>query len=166
MGVAAADTLRETMSKQAVVGKRNRWLRVVLAFLLAPLLLPILVVGWEVWSAPSELANALALGVIITILTYGVTLLPGMPIFGILVWRRWTALFPAALAGALIGTTISPLFIAVMDQALGTRPATTGQVVWRRVTESPMLLVVPGCIGTLIAGIIWRAACPDRREES
>ena len=119
--------------------------RVILAFILAPAVVPVAVAGWALATgvrAPESLVLASVYGAF----TYGTAAALGLPFFRLSERKGWTRAWQYAVAGAMIG--LVPLLMISLAAAA---PPPDGRVV----------LVFAG-LGVLSATVFWLIALKDR----
>ena len=124
--------------------------RTPIAFIFAPLAVPVLVALYLRWSADSLIYGLILVGSLF--IAYIGTFLLGFPIYRILVARKLTAFWLAPVVGFIVGTTV-----LLMVQAVTVR------------ARAPDMLDVAsqfgGSLGAVVGTIIWLIARPDRQAQ-
>jgi hypothetical protein len=135
--------------------------RSIIAFLVAPLAAPVLLIPYIRSMTTTSTWFVFAL-IISAIMAYAGVFIFGVPAYFFLRTRSWTALWIAPLVGFLIGAVMwlvfSAIFALVLDEGISgvrlalTDPATLRGVIWPG-----------GIIGAAIGIILWLIARPDRQ---
>jgi hypothetical protein len=135
--------------------------RPIIAFLVAPLAAPVLLIPYirSMTTTSTWLVFAL---IISTVMAYAGVFIFGLPAYFFLRTRSWTALWVAPLFGFAIGAVMwvvfSAIFALVLDEGISgvrlalTDPATLRGVMWPG-----------GVIGAVIGIILWLIARPDQQ---
>jgi hypothetical protein len=132
------------------------------AFLVAPLVCPVIILLGAVVAEPSpmSLLAALFLGVGLLPFLYIPTLLFGVPVYRFLCSRRLTAFWVAPIAGFVAGTAAFFFFFLLVAIGLGVYSSLD------KLTNLNGLLLgsffFGGLFGISIATIVWLIARPDR----
>lgn len=136
--------------------------RVRLAFAVAPLVCPVVVLLGTALSDPSprSLLGAVLGGVSVLPLAYIATLLFGVSVYRFLCSRHLTAFWVAPIAGFVAGTGALFFFYLLVAIGLGVYSSLD-----KLTTLDGLLLgsfVFGGLLGSPIATIVWLIARPDR----
>jgi hypothetical protein len=134
--------------------------RKLIAFLVAPLVVPVLMFPYldGLTTTSFWLGFALAISVIIT---YVGTVVLGVPGYMLLRGRNWTSLWIAPLLGFAIGAfmwlVFHTAFVLLLDQGMsGVRSALANPSTWEGA------LWPGGIAGAVVGATLWLIARPDR----
>lgn len=148
----------------------GRWNpRTFLAFLIAPLCVPVLTVMSATGAASDGPrmfihVDAYELASIGAIVGYSGTLLFGMPAFLLLRSYRVTAFFVAPLVGAMLAIVTFTVAAFVVALLLGVAPLQALLTILEGL-HSPAELIKPGLIGAVVGSCFWIIARPDRTSQ-
>jgi hypothetical protein len=141
-------------------------IRPVIAFLTAPLAVPVLLApsfypGASAYpeSAP-QFWFAVSL-ILITLTAYAGTFLLGIPAYLFLRARKWTAFWIAPILGFLAASLAYIVFIALFGLSLGNSPSTVASE-FSNVSGLRDILWPFGPVGAVVGSLLWLIARPDR----
>lgn len=137
--------------------------RIPIAFLVAPLVVPLLAV--LVLDAPLSDPSIVALLIVVTFATYVGVAAFGVPTFLLMRSRQWTEFWMALTAGFIIGTVMWYVGSSLFHFSLGSRLSDVLSSLGTA-AEWSMALRVGAVAGTAVAAIVWLIARPDRRARS
>lgn len=130
-------------------------LRLLVGFLLAPLVPGWLLFFLSLFGNPGEGVWALKLSAMVG---YPAMLALGLPIHLLMVRRRWTSGWAYALAGIATGVVVAlVLFGRVVVQNFSIRPDPT-----KSLGPSEAIFVLAALLGALVAWVFWLIARPGR----
>lgn len=137
--------------------------RTPIAFLVAPLVVPLLAV--LVLDEPLSDPSIVAILIVVTFATYFGVAAFGVPTFLFMRSRQWTEFWMALTAGFIIGTVMwyvgASFFRLWLGNHLSDVLSSLGAA-----AEWSMALRVGAVPGTAVAAILWLIARPDRRARS
>jgi hypothetical protein len=135
-------------------------IRQLIAFLIAPLIVPILLFPYL--SSRSSNPNFIAFIVIVTIVfAYVGMIIFGLPMYLFLRRHRWTSFWIAPSLGFLVGAVVWMIFSIVFVLALGEGISR----IRLALSDPPMLkgMVWPGgVLGASVGVLFWTIARPDK----
>jgi hypothetical protein len=140
--------------------------RPLMAFLCAPLWVPLIVVlvasGMPTPSGPSA-SGLLIFAVISAFFAYLGMVVIGIPAYLFLRWRRWTTLWPAAAVGFVGGIVMSIVFGVVFFSVWGGW-AKALDVVLGAPPSDQLFSLGLALVGALVAATAWLIIRPDRER--
>jgi hypothetical protein len=145
--------------------------RSVIAFLVAPLWVPLLVTPYcYLFVFPhAEQGRWVVISAILSaIFSYGGTVLLGVPIFSILRARNLTASWIAIAIGFVIGAVVFEVFLVLLGLSLYGGNFKLAMKTFYETILDPiklMFLVWPGSLGGIVGITLWLIARPDRSRE-
>jgi hypothetical protein len=143
--------------------------RSVVAFLVAPLWVPLLVTPFcypFVFPHAAQLHWVVIGAILSTIFSYGGTILLGVPIFSILRALNLTASWIAIAVGFVIGAVTFEVFSVLFGLSLNGGNLELVMKTYYETFHDPiqlMFLVLPGSLGGIVGITLWLIARPDRR---
>jgi len=140
--------------------------RTILAFAIAPLWVPLLVIAAILLFDPYVKYDGgpAPAGVVSTVITYAGILLIGLPAFLFLRSRGWTSWWLSVALGFAAGVAMFAVFLIAFGSLLG--ESLHDQ--WNALPHNPFLTnaatcLVTGGLGALVGITLWLIARPDRR---
>jgi hypothetical protein len=142
--------------------------RSALAFLVAPLWVPLLVTPYfYLFVFPhAEQKHWVVIGAVLSIIfSYGGALLVGVPTFFVLRAYKMTTIWIAIAVGFLIGAATWLAFLALFMISLQEGSARGLSAGMHEALADPkrlMFILWPGAIGSIVGATLWLIARPDR----
>jgi hypothetical protein len=138
-----------------------------MAFLYAPLWVPLIVVlvgsGISTPSGPSA-SGLIIPAVIAAFFAYLGMMVIGIPAYLFLRWRRWTSLWPAAAVGFVAGFAMANLVGLAVVGFWGGWTAAVRKVVLDPSANDLVAGLVSALVGVLVAATAWLIIRPDRER--
>jgi hypothetical protein len=134
--------------------------RSTLAFILAPLAVPLLLLPWLLAGHLAVKWTITAM-IIAALITYAGVVALGIPTYSFLRARGFTTVWIAGIAGFLIGAVMWLVFSVLFPISLG--QGVSGA--WLALTDFKSLsgIIWPGGVSGLVVGVLfWMIARPDR----
>jgi hypothetical protein len=147
--------------------------RHVVAFVVAPLVVPIIMSGLAV-QVLLTLPSLYWLGLMVAAgVSYAGIVLLGLPAYVALRFRGWTAFWIAPLvgfaAGVIMAISLVAVFVAtlesrMLDPILAMLPddIRNNQIYFSTDSQGGAALVAPGTLGALVGTVLWLIGRPDR----
>lgn len=139
-------------------------MRHLLAFLVAPLWVPLIVELYAVGvpgPGPPQASLVVFMAVIAAFFAYAGAIIIGIPAYLILRWRNWTALWMAAAVGFVAGIVMWAVFGFVFVAILGGWRKAAASVLDLSLNDQLFSLAF-ALIGTLVATTAWLIIRPHR----
>lgn len=143
-------------------GSKGRDSRGAIAFFIAPLAVPLLLLLWQLSAAHAALGLILTTMFIGAFVSYVGTLVFGIPAYRLLRARGVTALWVAVVVGFIIGILMWLIFAVFFGLSLGHGLSS----IQSTLTNSNIFTDVMwpgGVLGAIVGAIFWLIARPDRQ---
>ena len=135
--------------------------RLILAFLVAGLSVPILVVAYFSIAGLASVGNLGLILVVSTFISFSGVLFLGLPAYLFLRARKWTAFWMAPLAGFIVAAAAWYVFLFLLGLVL----VSDKSYAFSHLTAVGPLrgaLWLAGPIGAFVGALVWLIARPDR----
>jgi hypothetical protein len=143
-------------------------MRHAVAFLFAPLWVPLFVVLYAAGApgpGPPHAVWLVLMAAIGALFAYVGMVVIGIPTYLFLLWRNWTALWPAVAFGFVAGFIMGNLFAFVFFAVFRGWSKAVDAMLHASLTDHLVTLVF-AAIGMLVAGTAWLIIRPDRENAS
>jgi hypothetical protein len=136
--------------------------RTPIAFLVAPLVVPLIVAAYVPIRFPHDPAAATAVPLSVFVSYFGAVIF-GVPTYLFLRARQLTAFWIASVAGFIVGVMMWYVFFALLGLSLGNGLSDVAAALSTPRYMLPNALKASGPLGALVGTILWLIARPDRR---
>jgi hypothetical protein len=135
--------------------------RPVIAFLVAPLVVPLFLLPSLYSGMPDKFWFAVTL-IVATITAYAGTFFLGLPAYLFLRARKWTAFWIAPVLGFIAGSLAYCVFVVLFGLSLGSLSSVMSD--FSNVSGLRDLLWPIGPEGAAVGSLLWLIARPDRAD--